>query len=185
VRRVEVLKIKINMKSTAILLLCCLLLGGCGWATKGGRAAFQSPAFAGGIEQPENPKDATTGEYVESRPDGTKIVWKTRIGAAQKNTLAETAAKLKSLRPVMFLGIFVFLFGVASAFWPPLKLIIGSFTTSAALAAAGMALIILPSVISGNEILIIAATLGIAVAYWWAHRHGELRGEVKLLKGQK
>lgn len=170
-------------KLLAILPLCALLAG-CGWATKGGRAGFATPGFSGGVEQPENPKDATTGEYTEVRPDGTKIVWSTRIGAAQKNTLAETAAKLRSMRPIMFVGIALMIFGAASLTYPPLKLIVGSATTSALAIVTGLALTILPTLIVGNEILILCVGLGAVGLYWFSHRHGELRAETKILKGQ-
>jgi hypothetical protein len=146
-----------------------------------------------GVQQSENPKDATIQDIeriTERIPiDDPSVVIrtteriKTRIGGAQKDIVGESMAKLRSLRPVMFLGVAVFLFGVASAFWPLLKVVVGSLTTSAAIAAAGLALIVLPTVIVGNEILIIVGTLGIAVAYWFAHRHGELRGAVKALNG--
>jgi hypothetical protein len=164
----------------AIILCGLLMLAGCGYATKGGRAGFAtSPGFVGVIEQPENPKDATTGEYVEVRPDGTKITWTTKIGAAQKNTLAETAAKLRSLRPVMFVGIVLFIFGAASLVYPPLKLIVGSSTTSALAIIAGLGLVILPTLIVGNEILILCAGVGAVALYWFSHRHGELRGALR------
>lgn len=160
-----------------------LMLTGClsGFATKGGRAGITPHFF---IEQPENPKDATTGEYTEIRPDGTKIVWTARIGAAQKNTLAETAAKLKSMRPVMFVGIALFVFGAASLVYPPLKLIVGSSTTSALAIVTGLALTILPTIIVGNELLILCVGVGAVALYWFSHRHGELRAETKILKGQ-
>ena len=42
------------------------------------------------------------------------------------------------------MGVAMFLFGLASIFYPPLKLIIGSVTTSAAILVGGLALMILP-----------------------------------------
>jgi hypothetical protein len=182
------------MSRLAVALgLACLLTGCVASRQKGGSATFVSPNATIGVQQSENPKDATIQEIeriTERIPiDDPSVVIrtteriKTRIGGAQKDLIGESMAKLRNLRPVMFLGVAVFLFGVASAFWPLLKVVVGSVTTSAAIAAAGLALIILPTVIVGNEILIIVGTLGIAVAYWFAHRHGELRGAVKALNG--
>ena len=62
------------------------------------------------------------------------------------------------------MGVVVFLFGIASMFYPPLKAIIGSITTSAAITVGGLALIVLPTVIVGNELLImggVAAAVGL------------------------
>jgi uncharacterized membrane protein YccC len=72
----------------------------------------------------------------------------------------------------------MFLFGLASMFYPPLKVIIGSVTTSAAICAGGLALMVLPTVVVGNELLILAGVAA-AVGLWFlAHRHGQLRGLV-------
>ena len=79
----------------------------------------------------------------------------TMIGAAQKDTTREIGAKLASLKGVVWVGVVMFIFGLASLFYPPLKLIIGSVTTSIAITAGGVALIILPSLIAGNELLIL------------------------------
>jgi hypothetical protein len=68
--------------------------------------------------------------------------------------------------------------GLATMFYPPLKIVIGSITTSAAITVGGLALIILPTVIVGNEILIMSGVAA-AVGLWFlAHRHGQLRGVV-------
>jgi hypothetical protein len=103
---------------------------------------------------------------------------KTELGAAQKDTARELSAKLASLKGIVWVGVAMFLFGLASMFYPPLKVIIGSVTTSAAIVAGGLALIILPTVIVGNELLILAGVAA-AVGLWFlAHRHGQLRGLV-------
>ena len=100
----------------------------------------------------------------------------TTIGAAQKDTARELGAKLSSLKSIVWLGAALFLFGLASIFYPPLKLIIGSVTTSLAITAGGLTLIILPTLIVGHELLILGA-VAICVALWFlAHRHGLLRG---------
>ena len=103
---------------------------------------------------------------------------KTELGAAQKDTARELSAKLASLKGIVWVGVLVFLFGLATMFYPPLKLIIGSITTSAAITVGGLALIVLPTVIVGNEMLIMGGVAA-AVGLWFlAHRHGQLRGLV-------
>ena len=103
---------------------------------------------------------------------------KTELGAAQKDTARELSAKLASLKGIVWVGVVMFLFGLASMFYPPLQAIVGSVTTSAAIVAGGLALIILPSLVVGNELLILAGVAS-AVGLWFlAHRHGQLRGLV-------
>jgi uncharacterized membrane protein YccC len=64
--------------------------------------------------------------------------------------------------------------------WPPLKAVIGSVTTSAALMLGGVALMVLPSLVVGNELLILGG-VGLAVGAWFlAHRHGQLRGALSV-----
>jgi len=76
----------------------------------------------------------------------------------------------------------MFVFGLASMFYPPLRLLIGSVTTSAAIAVGGLALIVLPTLIVGNELLILGG-VGLAVGGWFlAHRHGRLQGFVEANK---
>ncbi len=103
---------------------------------------------------------------------------KTELGAAQKDTARELSAKLASLKGIVWVGVALFLFGLASMFYPPLQAIIGSVTTSAAILVGGLALMILPSLVVGNELLILAGVAS-AVGLWFlAHRHGQLRGLV-------
>jgi len=102
----------------------------------------------------------------------------TELGAAQKDTARELSAKLASLKGIVWVGVAMFLFGLASIFYPPLKLIMGSVTTSVAILVGGIALMVLPSLIVGNELLILGG-VGAAVGVWFfAHRHGQLRGLV-------
>lgn len=103
---------------------------------------------------------------------------KTELGAAQKDTAREIGAKLASLKGIVWVGVAMFVFGLASIFYPPLKLLISSVTTSAAIAIGGLALMVLPTLIVGNELLILGV-VGLAVGGWFlAHRHGRLRGFV-------
>ncbi len=103
---------------------------------------------------------------------------RTELGAAQKDPAREFGAKLASLKGIVWVGVGLFVFGLASLVWPPLKAIIGSVTTSAALMLGGVALMVLPSLVVGNELLILGG-VGVAVGGWFlAHRHGQLRGLV-------
>jgi hypothetical protein len=109
---------------------------------------------------------------------------KTELGAAQKDTARELSAKLASLKGIVWVGVALFLFGLATLFYPPLQAIIGSVTTSLAILAGGIALMILPSLVVGNELLILGG-VGLAVGLWFlAHRHGQLRGLVDAVKGE-
>jgi len=102
----------------------------------------------------------------------------TTIGAAQKDTARELGAKLASLKGIVWVGVVMFLFGIASVAYPPLRAIIGSVTTSVAIIVGGIALMILPTLVVGNELLILGG-VAVAVGGWFlAHRHGQLKGFV-------
>jgi hypothetical protein len=107
---------------------------------------------------------------------------KTELGAAQKDTARELSAKLASLKGIVWVGVVVFLFGLATLFYPPLKLLVGSVTTSAAIIVGGLSLIILPTLIVGNELLILAGVASAVGLWFFAHRHGQLRGLVDAAK---
>lgn len=103
----------------------------------------------------------------------------TTIGAAQKDVAREMAAKLSSLKGIVWLGVAVFLFGALTAVYPPLKVLVGgSVTTSVVIAVAGLGLIVLPTLVVGNELLILGGCVGAALLYWFSHRHGRLQGIV-------
>jgi hypothetical protein len=144
----------------------------------------QSQATAG---QPStiNPQPSTA--FVLSSPmpvvEREETRARTELGAAQKDTARELGAKLSSLKGIVWVGVGLFVFGLASLVWPPLKVIVGSVTTSAALMLGGVALMVLPSMVVGNELLILGV-VGIAVGGWFvAHRHGELRGQAAASAG--
>jgi hypothetical protein len=102
----------------------------------------------------------------------------TTIGAAQKDTAREMGAKLASLKGVVWVGVALFVFGLATFVYPPLRAAVGSLTTSAGIAAGGVALMILPSLVVGHELLILGG-VAVAVGAWFlAHRHGRLQGLV-------
>ena len=111
----------------------------------------------------------------------TRLVEKagTSIGAAQKDTAREIGAKLSSLKGVVWVGVLLFLFGLATLVYPPLRLLIGSVTTSMAICGGGLALIVLPSLIVGNELIILGGVGSVVGAWFLAHRHGKLRGRVE------
>ncbi|MCU0783081.1 MAG: hypothetical protein MUF81_03355 [Verrucomicrobia bacterium] len=103
---------------------------------------------------------------------------KTELGAAQKDTARDLGAKLSSLKGIVWVGVALFVFGLASIFYPPLKLIVGSVTTSAAILVGGLALMVLPTLLVGNELVILAVVLMGVGGWFLAHRHGQLRGLV-------
>ena len=49
---------------------------------------------------------------------------RTELGAAQKDTARELGAKLSSLKGIVWVGAGLFVFGLASLVWPPLKVVI-------------------------------------------------------------
>ena len=103
---------------------------------------------------------------------------RTELGAAQKDTARELGARLSSLKGIVWVGVGLFVFGLASLVWPPLKLIIASVTTSAALMLGGLVLMVLPSMVVGHELLLLGG-VALAVGGWFlAHRHGQLSGMV-------
>jgi hypothetical protein len=122
----------------------------------------------------------------ESTVQKTRIAEKagTVVGAAQKDVARELGAKLASMKGVVWVGVVLFVFGVASIAWPPLRAIIGSLTTSIAIIVGGLALIVLPTLVVGNEMLILGG-VGLGVSAWFlAHRHGQLRGIVEANRNQ-
>jgi len=178
--------------------LMLAVLTGCGsLPLRPGRAQFSTPdGVSASVQQPQNPQSATTqvykrtisepgpGNAVQVGPRVTSETIETTIGPAQKDTAREIGAKLSALRPVVYVGILIFLFGAASFVYPPLKAITMSVTTSGVITVAGLAMIVLPSLVVGNEILILAVAGGAAALWFFAHRHGTLRGTVEALKEQ-
>jgi len=172
------------MKNLCLLALTALLFTGCtSIPLRPGRAAVTTDSGKIlTVRQSQNPLTETTQDYKRVTDAETKVTTEevhTKIGAAQKDTAREMAAKLGSLRGVVWVGVLVFLFGVASFVYPPLKLIVGgSVTTSAVIAAAGLAMIVLPTLLVGHELLILSVAAGAAGLYWFSNRHGKLQGLV-------
>ncbi len=132
--------------------------------------------------KPEAPPVVTEKTIMLAAPtiQKTRTVEKagTTIGAAQKDTARELGAKLASLKGIVWVGAALFVFGLASIFYPPLKLIIGSVTTSLAITVGGLALMVLPTLVVGNELLILGGVALVIGAWFLAHRHGRLRGMI-------
>jgi hypothetical protein len=158
------------------------------------RAAAPEPASAAHDPQPSTLRSAAMedGSTLNPQPSSTAFLLsapmpvvereethaRTELGAAQKDTARELGAKLSSLKGVVWIGTFLLLAGIASLVWPPAKAIVGSVTTSAALMLGGLALMVLPTLVVGNELLILGGVV-LAVGGWsLAHRHGQLRGIV-------
>jgi len=138
------------------------------------------------VRQSQNPLTETVQDYKRVTDPENKVTTEevhTKIGAAQKDVAREISAKLGSMRGVVWIGILVFLFGVVSAVHPYVKALVGgSVTTSAVIAAAGLAMIVLPTLIVGHELLILGVAAGAAALYFFAHRHGSVHSELKTLK---
>jgi hypothetical protein len=131
--------------------------------------------------QPSTICEASTS-YILSSPmpvvEREETRTRTELGAAQKDTARDPVAKLSSLKGIVWVGVGLFVFGLASLLYPPLKLVVASVTTSVALMLGGVALIVLPTMVVGNELLILGV-VGLVVGAWFlAHRHGQLRGAV-------
>ncbi|HEV2436498.1 MAG TPA: hypothetical protein VG077_10910, partial [Verrucomicrobiae bacterium] len=129
------------------------LLSGCAMAPlKGGRATTAG-VIEQSVAQGENPAQVSRQdqETVKIRtytvPAGSRLMStsnqvvvvsapmpvveheetraKTELGAAQKDTARELGAKLASLKGIMWVGVALFLFGLATLFYPPLQALIG------------------------------------------------------------
>jgi hypothetical protein len=177
-----------------LLTLSLAVLAGCTYfPLRPGIGMIKSGADGGAyVRQSQNPQAESSQKFertVETLQPTNGVVVRTtergetHIGAAQKDTAREMAAKLGSLKGIVWIGVLVFLFGAASFVYPPIKLLVGgSVTTSAVITASGLALIVLPSLLVGHELLILGACAGAAGLYWFAHRHGSLAGALQALK---
>ena len=136
--------------------------------------------------QPLNHSEPST-TYVLSAPmpviEREETRARTELGAAQKDTARDLAAKLSSLKGIVWVGVGLFVFGLASLVYPPLKVIVASVTTSVALMLGGVALIVLPTMVVGNELLILGVVALVVGAWFLAHRHGQLSGLVAATTG--
>jgi hypothetical protein len=147
-----------------------------------GAAASQTACPTSASHRPSTINYQPSSAFILSTPmpvvEREETRARTELGAAQKDTARELGARLSSLKGIVWVGAGLFVFGLASLVWPPLKVIIASVTTSAALMLGGLALMVLPSLVVGNELLILGG-VAVAVGGWFlAHRHGHLRGIV-------
>lgn len=174
-------------KRTALVLSILALAGCSALPLRPGRASVSTDTGKVlTVRQSQNPLTDTVQDYKRITDSEGKVTTEevhTKIGAAQKDTAREIGAKLAATRPVMWVGILVFLFGAASAVHPMLKALVGgSLTTSAVIAAAGLGMIVLPILIVGHELLILLVGAGAAGLYFFAHRHGSVHSELKTIK---
>lgn len=176
---------------TACLVTLLLFFTGCSAVPlKPGMSEIASTNFTVRMKQSENPAFSSVQKLEETTENVTvfphalgnqpaevrsKVTRRadTTLGAAQKDTARELAAKLKSLSFLVYLGPLLFLFGVATIAYPPLRLLVGSVTTSVLIMLAGIALTILPVLVVGHELLILSVASGVVLLWFLAHRHGK------------
>ena len=126
----------------------------------------------------------TTLSRAATESSTTRKTITTSVGPSQRNTAQDIAAKLASIRWLQWVGVILALFGGASLFYPPLKLIVNSVTTSVWCMAAGGAMIFLPLIIVGHEGLILGVGGGVILLWFFAHRHGSVTAELNTLKSK-
>ena len=135
-----------------------------------------------GRQQPSTLNSQPSTSYILSAPmpvvEREETRARTELGAAQKDEARSLAAKLSSLKGIVWVGAGLFIFGIASLVYPPLKAIVVSVTTSVALMLGGVALIVLPTMVVGNELLILGVVALVVGSWFLAHRHGQLSGLV-------
>lgn len=99
------------------------------------------------------------------------------IGAAQKDTSREVAAKLASFKSVQWLG-FILILASLAMFHPIVKAVTQSSTLQMVTGAVGVFLIFAPAVVVGNEQLFLVLGLGLPALWFFVHKHGRLQGLV-------
>jgi len=108
------------------------------------------------------------------------------VGAAQKDTVGETIAKMKASHWLGVIGALLVIVGVAFIAYPPLRALTGgSIGPGAAIVVTGLGFIALPYILVGHETFIIVAAClvaGFGVALWWFHNHGGIVAELATLK---
>ena len=114
-----------------------------------------------------------------NQKDDARTLWAKALAS-----LETVKAQLASMQPIMYIGIVLCLFGVASLVYPPLRLIIGSVTTSMVIGITGLCFMVLPVLVVGHQLLILCFGLAAIVLYVFAHRHGQAVGAVKTLTTQ-
>jgi hypothetical protein len=110
---------------------------------------------------------------------------KSEVGGAQIDTVGAIVAKLKSARWMTIFGAVIFIAGLAAAFWPVTRTLLGGSTPGLLIAAGGIVLAGLPYIIIGNEKLIIGLVAGIGlliIGGIFLYRHGGAGRENKVLR---
>jgi hypothetical protein len=126
--------------------------------------------------------DGSVTKFTETIPAGTvKVTSSTRdvsqqIGAAQKDTSREIAAKLASFKPVQYVGV-ALLVVAAAMFHPVVRTAVsGGKETQMATAAVGLVLVFGPTMFVGNERLILFAGIGGLFVIYALSRLGYYKG---------
>lgn len=136
----------------------------------------------GAYPAPDAPADASPPDLPPPAPARLRqvTVEETRqvLGAAQQDTSRALAVRAASLRPAQYFGV-ILLAAALAMFHPLVAGVVGSRTTQAACGAAGLVLIFSPALVPGRETLLIVMSLGLVLAWWMAHRHGELRAAAR------
>jgi hypothetical protein len=83
----------------------------------------------------------------------------TKLGAALNATARELSAKLASRKGIVWVGVAMFLFGLASIFYPPLKLDIFTVVASIVTPLGSLTLMVIWVMIVGNAPSIFGARL--------------------------
>jgi hypothetical protein len=139
------------------------------------------------LEAPVNstniPASVIVGSNSVVMESHTRDVTQSGLAGAQRNLAQEIGAKLESLQWVSYFGAAVFLFGLASAFWLPLKAVVGSITTSAVIALGGLVLCFAPVIVVGHELLIAGVTVAGISGYWFITHHAKVSATLKTVLG--
>lgn len=113
---------------------------------------------------------------IETRPAGTVVRESVKQGVTQeisgswKDTAREIAAKMGAYRGVQILGV-ILLLAAVSMFHPVVRTVVGGGkSTQMAVAAAGVLLIFGPSLVVGNEKLLLVAVVGFLAWHYLSSR---------------
>lgn len=132
--------------------------------------------------QPDGTVVKVTEQYApQILTSTTKEQSRTEVGAAQKDNARETAAKLAAMRPVQFAGIAALALACAM-FHPVVRVALGGGKMlQVYVAAAGIILIFGPSLVAGNETLILIGAVVLGAAVWGINRLGHKEGQLDAL----
>lgn len=117
-------------------------------------------------------------EFIYSSHDLAKA----STGTAREDKAGEIAAKMKLGNNCLYIGAVVMLLGLALAFVPWLRALVGSTTFGLVLFLAGCGIAALPFLVIGNEtqILLALGALLLAIGYYFVHRHGQLSHKAEI-----